>query len=166
IIAAVAAGISVIGNIWVATASAGWTNTNRYARTAEAAEGEFDSAATWDALSRGEDIVDDAVRTPATATREPKAKRARTPMRTRTRTRTPMPTRIRNALVTGSVSGQDRKRDTMEESFHTRATPIHKGAPCRSPSPATGPQISTSPRSTTQRSPIPVTAIPWRDGPV
>ena len=33
---------------------------SRYARTAEAAEGEFDSAATWDALSRGEDIVDDA----------------------------------------------------------------------------------------------------------
>src|SRR5699024_7901959 len=60
IIAAVAAGISVIGIIWVATASAGWTNSNRYARTAEAAEGEFDSAATWDALSRGEDIVDDA----------------------------------------------------------------------------------------------------------
>ena len=60
IIAVVAAGISVIGIIWVATASAGWTNSNRYARTAEAAEGEFDSAATWDALSRGEDIVDDA----------------------------------------------------------------------------------------------------------
>ncbi|WP_181273483.1 Trp biosynthesis-associated membrane protein [Brevibacterium oceani] len=56
IIAAVASGIGVIGIIWVATASATWTNSNRYARTAEAADGEFDSAAAWDALSRGEDI--------------------------------------------------------------------------------------------------------------
>lgn len=59
IIAAVAAGIGIIGIIWVATASARWTNSNRYARTAEADGREFDSAATWDALSRGEDVEDD-----------------------------------------------------------------------------------------------------------
>ena len=58
IIAAVAAGIGVIGIIWVAVASNGWTNSNRYARTAESAGGEFDSAATWDALSRGDDVED------------------------------------------------------------------------------------------------------------
>src|SRR5699024_1571118 len=73
---------------------------------------------------------------------------------------------IRNDLVTGPVPGHDRERDTMEERFRTRATQSHKGAPCRSPSPATAPQISTSPRSTTQRAPIPVTATPWRDRPV
>src|SRR5699024_5549144 len=56
IIAAVAAGISVIGIIWVATASAGWTNSNRYASTAQDDEGEIDLAATWDALPRREDI--------------------------------------------------------------------------------------------------------------
>lgn len=56
IIAAVASGIGVIGIIWVASSSARWTNSNRYARSAEAADGEFDSAAAWDALSRGEDI--------------------------------------------------------------------------------------------------------------
>lgn len=59
IIAAVAAGIGVIGILWVATASARWTNSNRYARTAEADGEDFDSAATWDALSRGEDVEDD-----------------------------------------------------------------------------------------------------------
>ncbi|UVI34483.1 Trp biosynthesis-associated membrane protein [Brevibacterium spongiae] len=59
IIAAVAAGIGVIGILWVATASARWTNSNRYARSAEAGGEEFDSAATWDALSRGEDVEDD-----------------------------------------------------------------------------------------------------------
>jgi MFS family permease len=62
IVAAVAAGIGIIGIIWVATASAKWTNSNRYARTAEAADGEFDSAAAWDALSRGEDIPGESVR--------------------------------------------------------------------------------------------------------
>ncbi|WP_166824564.1 Trp biosynthesis-associated membrane protein [Brevibacterium limosum] len=56
IIAAVAAGIGVIGIVWVSVASNGWANSNRYARSAEAAGGEFDSAATWDALSRGEDV--------------------------------------------------------------------------------------------------------------
>lgn len=59
IIAAVAAGIGLIGIVWVAAASAKWSHSNRYARTAEADGGEFDSAATWDALSRGEDVEDD-----------------------------------------------------------------------------------------------------------
>src|SRR5699024_10555326 len=60
IIAAVAARIPVIGTIWVAPASAGGAAANRSARPAEAPQGELDAAATWDALSRGEDIVDDA----------------------------------------------------------------------------------------------------------
>lgn len=58
IVAAVAAGLAVIGIVTVAVASAKWTNSNRYARTAEANGEEFDSAATWDALSRGEDVED------------------------------------------------------------------------------------------------------------
>ncbi|MDN5807262.1 MAG: Trp biosynthesis-associated membrane protein [Brevibacterium sp.] len=50
-----AAAIALIAIVSVAFASAGWANSNRYARTAEAAGDEFDSAATWDALSRGDD---------------------------------------------------------------------------------------------------------------
>lgn len=59
IVAAVAAGLAVIGIVAVAVASAKWTNSNRYTRTAEANGEGFDSAATWDALSRGEDVEDD-----------------------------------------------------------------------------------------------------------
>lgn len=50
-----AAAIALIVIVYVAFASARWTNSNRYARTAEAGGEEFDSAATWDALSRGDD---------------------------------------------------------------------------------------------------------------
>ncbi|GAA1867279.1 Trp biosynthesis-associated membrane protein [Brevibacterium marinum] len=50
-----AAAIALVLIVWVAFASAGWANSNRYARTAEPGGEEFDSAATWDALSRGDD---------------------------------------------------------------------------------------------------------------
>lgn len=50
-----AAAIALIVIVYVAFASARWANSNRYARTAEAGGEEFDSAATWDALSRGDD---------------------------------------------------------------------------------------------------------------
>lgn len=50
-----AAAIALIVIAYVAFASAGWTNSNRYARTAEADGEDFDSAATWDALSRGDE---------------------------------------------------------------------------------------------------------------
>ncbi|MGO3679779.1 Trp biosynthesis-associated membrane protein [Brevibacterium aurantiacum] len=50
-----AAAIALIVIVYVAFSSASWTNSNRYARTAEAGGEEFDSAATWDALSRGDD---------------------------------------------------------------------------------------------------------------
>ena len=50
-----AAAIALIVIAYVAFSSAGWANSNRYARTAEADGEDFDSAATWDALSRGDD---------------------------------------------------------------------------------------------------------------
>ncbi|WP_350268826.1 Trp biosynthesis-associated membrane protein [Brevibacterium sp. CBA3109] len=50
-----AAASALIVIVYVAFASARWANSNRYARTAEAGGEEFDSAATWDALSRGDD---------------------------------------------------------------------------------------------------------------
>ncbi|WP_231441068.1 Trp biosynthesis-associated membrane protein [Brevibacterium zhoupengii] len=50
-----AAAIALIVIVYVAFSSASWTNSNRYARTAEAGGEEFDPAATWDALSRGDD---------------------------------------------------------------------------------------------------------------
>lgn len=50
-----AALIALVVIVCVAFASARWHNSNRYARTAEADGEEFDSAATWDALSRGDD---------------------------------------------------------------------------------------------------------------
>lgn len=50
-----AAATALIVIVYVAFASARWANSNRYARTAEAGGEEFDSAATWDALSRGDD---------------------------------------------------------------------------------------------------------------
>lgn len=55
IVALCAAAIALIVIVYVAFASATWANSNRYARTAEAGGEEFDSAATWDALSRGDD---------------------------------------------------------------------------------------------------------------
>lgn len=59
IVALCAAAIALVVIVYVAFASAGWTNSNRYARTAEADGEEFDSAATWDALSRGDDPESD-----------------------------------------------------------------------------------------------------------
>ncbi len=58
--AGLVAGICAAGAIAsVIFASARWTNSNRYDRDARsrpaAAAGEFDSTATWDALSRGDD---------------------------------------------------------------------------------------------------------------
>lgn len=55
IIALCAGIISILTIAYVGLVSASWTNSNRYARTAEAGGEEFDSAATWDALSRGDD---------------------------------------------------------------------------------------------------------------
>ena len=55
IVALFAAAIALIVIVYIAFASARWANSNRYARTAEADGEEFDSAATWDALSRGDD---------------------------------------------------------------------------------------------------------------
>ena len=55
-----AAAIALIVIAYVAFASADWTNSNRYARTAEAGGEDFDSAATWDALSRGDDPEPDS----------------------------------------------------------------------------------------------------------
>lgn len=56
IVALLAAVVAVIVIGWVAYASRTWTGSNRYARSAEGAGGEFDSAATWDALSRGDEV--------------------------------------------------------------------------------------------------------------
>lgn len=56
IVALFAAAIALVVIAYVAFASARWTSTNRYARSAEADGDEFDSAATWDALSRGDDL--------------------------------------------------------------------------------------------------------------
>ncbi|RBP61606.1 tryptophan-associated transmembrane protein [Brevibacterium sanguinis] len=56
-IAGVAAGaLSAAVIAWVAVASASWANSTRYDRSARGAGTTgFDSTATWDALSRGED---------------------------------------------------------------------------------------------------------------
>lgn len=56
IIALLAGIVATVGVGFVLVTSAKWTGSNRYSRAAEAEGEDFDSAAAWDALSRGDEI--------------------------------------------------------------------------------------------------------------
>ena len=56
LVALIGAVLAVVVIGWVVVSSRTWSGSNRYARTAQAEDGDFDSAATWDALSRGEEV--------------------------------------------------------------------------------------------------------------